>query len=57
MMEHLIAWHAGGCLCIPDETARQTELGMLGAVGRHELLMQLKQLDPDAPVESLLVDL
>ncbi|GAT24861.1 nonribosomal peptide synthase [Aspergillus luchuensis] len=26
MMEHLIAWHAGGCLCIPDETARQTDL-------------------------------
>ncbi|GLB05940.1 nonribosomal peptide synthase [Aspergillus tubingensis] len=26
MMEHLIAWHTGGCLCIPDETARQTDL-------------------------------
>ncbi|PYH31622.1 nonribosomal peptide synthase [Aspergillus neoniger CBS 115656] len=26
MMEQLIAWHAGGCLCIPDETARQTDL-------------------------------
>ncbi|KAI2895238.1 hypothetical protein CBS76997_7950 [Aspergillus niger] len=26
MMEHLIAWHAGSCLCISDETARQTDL-------------------------------
>ncbi|GKZ25564.1 nonribosomal peptide synthase [Aspergillus brasiliensis] len=26
IMEPLVAWHAGGCLCIPDETARQTDL-------------------------------